>query len=217
MTLCPSLFLLLKCCPIESVPIWASWALKAQLLWHRCAMYMWGFSIFPTAWQTHFNPQSRSLLMLSDNGGTQSHIEIFHPIYPRPGLILPGPCVSADLSWADVTEGTELEQEVVVGKGHLSVGNAAVVTYRDRRGISGNRSGTSGVTSEHWRHLHELWSRKSPEPSQFRKSPVSTQRSRHGLTQEFKEHKTLTESISPKQIYSVETKIISSNKTAKQR
>lgn len=31
---------------------------------------------------------------------------------------------------------------------------------------------------EHRPHLHELWSRNSPEPSQFRKSPVSTQRRR---------------------------------------
>lgn len=107
-------------------------------------------------------------------GETQSYTGMFHPIYPRPGLISPNPCVSADLSWADVTEGTELEQEVVVGKGHLCVGNAAVVAYRDRRGISENRFGAGGVTSEHWRHLHELWSRKSPEPSQLRKSPVST-------------------------------------------
>lgn len=107
-------------------------------------------------------------------GGTQSYIGMFQPIYPRPELIRPNPCVSADLSWADVTEGTELEKEVVVGKGHLCIGNAAVVTYRDQRGISGNRSGAGGVTSEQWWHLHELWSRKSPEPSQFRKSPVST-------------------------------------------
>lgn len=107
-------------------------------------------------------------------GGPQSYIGKFHPIYPRPGLISPNPCMSADLSWADVTEGTKLEQEVVVGKGHLCVGNAAVVTYRYQRGISGNRLGAGGVTSEHWRPLHELWSRNSPEPSQFRKSPVST-------------------------------------------
>lgn len=82
--------------------------------------------------------------------GTQSYIEIFHPIYPRPGLIIPNPCVSADLSWADVTEGTELEQEVVVGKGHLRVGNAAVVTYRDHRGISGDRFGSAGVIRTLW-------------------------------------------------------------------
>lgn len=107
-------------------------------------------------------------------GRTQSYIGTFHPIYPRPGLISPNPCMSADLSRADVTEGIELEKEVVVGKGHLCVGNAAVVTYRDQRGINGNRSGAAGGTSEHQWHLQELWSRKSPEPSQFRKSPVST-------------------------------------------
>lgn len=64
--------------------------------------------------------------------------------------------MSADLSWADVTEGTELEQEIVVGKGHLGVGNAAVVTYRDQRRINGNKLGAVEVTSEHRRDSHEL-------------------------------------------------------------
>lgn len=64
--------------------------------------------------------------------------------------------MSADLSWADVTEGTELEQEIVVGKGHLGVGDAAVVTYRDQRRINGNGFGAVEVTSEHRRHSHEL-------------------------------------------------------------
>lgn len=87
--------------------------------------------------------------MLSDKGGTQSYTGMFHPIYPRPALISPNPCMSADLSWADVTEGTELEQEIVVGKGHLGVGNAAVVTYRDQRHINGNGFRAVEVTSEH--------------------------------------------------------------------
>lgn len=124
-------------------------------------------------------PQTANALW---QGGTQSYIGMFHPIYPRPGLISPNPCVSADLSWADVTEGTELEQEVVAGKGHLRVGNAAVVTYRDQRGINGNGFCAGEVTSQHRRHSHELWSRKSPEPSQFRKSPVSTQRTLRKIT-----------------------------------
>lgn len=42
--------------------------------------------------------------------------------------------MSADLSWADVTEGAELKQEVVVGEGRLRVGYAAVVTCRGQRG-----------------------------------------------------------------------------------
>lgn len=67
--------------------------------------------------------------MLSDRGEHKA------TIYPRPGLTSPNPYASADLSWADVTEGIELEKEVVVGKWHLWVGNAAVVAYRDHRGI----------------------------------------------------------------------------------
>lgn len=141
-------------------------------------------------------------------GRTQSYNGMFHPIYPRPGLTSPNPYASADLSWADVTEGIELEKEVVVGKWHLWVGNAAVVAYRDHRGINGNKSRAARVISEHWSHLQELWSRKSPEPSQFRKSPVSTQRSRHSLTHEFRKRKTSTDTISLKQIYPVEAKII---------
>lgn len=84
------------------------------------------------------------------------------------------PGVSADLSCADVTEGGELQQEVVVREGHLGVGHAAVVTCGSekhvRRALTGGdkRSGRRRHV-----HSHELWSRKSPEPSQFRKSPVS--------------------------------------------
>lgn len=43
-------------------------------------------------------------------------------------FITHNPGVSADLSCADVTEGGELQQEVVVREGHLGVGRAAVVT-----------------------------------------------------------------------------------------
>lgn len=87
--------------------------------------------------------------------------------------------VSADLSCADVTEGGELQQEVVVWEGHLGVGYAAVVTCG---------SGKTRQPGSYWRrqalgprrhvHSHELWSRKSPEPSQFRKSPVSARKNR---------------------------------------
>ena len=38
---------------------------------------------------------------------------MFWPVYPRTELITPNPGASADLSWVDVTEGAELEQEVV--------------------------------------------------------------------------------------------------------
>lgn len=62
---------------------------------------------------------------------------MFCPVYPRPVFITQNPDVSADLSWADVTEGAELKQEVVVGEGHLSVGHAAVVTWSE----GGSRGG----------------------------------------------------------------------------
>lgn len=67
-------------------------------------------------------------------GSAQSYTGMFCPTYLGPGFISPKPSVSADLSWADVTKGAELKQEVVVGEGHLCVGNAAVVTCRDQRG-----------------------------------------------------------------------------------
>lgn len=67
---------------------------------------------------------------------------MFCPIYPRPVFITPNPDVSADLSWADVTKGTELKQEVVVREGCLCVGYAAVVTWSKEatRGGKKNRS-----------------------------------------------------------------------------
>lgn len=54
-----------------------------------------------------------------------------------PPFITHNPGVSADLSCADVTEGGELQQEVVVREGHLGVGRAAVVTC----GFGNNTSG----------------------------------------------------------------------------
>lgn len=55
---------------------------------------------------------------------------MYCPIYPGPEFITPNPDVSADLSWADVTEGTEVKQEIVVREGRLRIGYAAVVTCR---------------------------------------------------------------------------------------
>lgn len=59
---------------------------------------------------------------------------MFCPVYPRTEFITPNPGASADLSWADVTEGAELEQEVVLREGRLCVGYAAVVTCGGQRG-----------------------------------------------------------------------------------
>lgn len=177
MPLCPSLFLLLKCCCTESGPLWGSWALKVAavtLLRHAHVRLLNLPDSLTNPFQSS-KPQPPNALWQE---GRQSYTGMLHPIYPWPGLISPNPCVSADLSWADVTEATELEQEVVAGKGHLCIGNAAVVTFRDQRGIDGYGFWAGEVTSTALNidHLHELWSRKSPEPSQFRKSPVSTQR-----------------------------------------
>lgn len=58
---------------------------------------------------------------------------MFCAVYPGPGFITPNPDMSADLSWVDVTEGTELKQEIVVGEGRLRVGYAAVVTCGGQR------------------------------------------------------------------------------------
>lgn len=109
---------------------------------------------------------------------------MFCPVYPRPVFITQNPDASADLSWADVTEGAELKQEVVVGEGHLGVGHAAVVTWSEE-GSGGGETREALIPSDsaqhagHRLHSHELWSRKSPEPSQFRKSPVSARTNRH--------------------------------------
>lgn len=64
---------------------------------------------------------------------------MFCPVYPRPEFITPNPGVSADLSWADVTESTELQKEVVVRERHLRVGYAAMVTCRGHRGNKTNK------------------------------------------------------------------------------
>ncbi len=64
---------------------------------------------------------------------------MFCPVYPRPEFITPNPGVSADLSWADVTESTELQKEVVVRERHLRVGYAAMVTCRGHRGNETNK------------------------------------------------------------------------------
>lgn len=60
----------------------------AQLLWHYCAVQMQGFSIFLTAWQTHSNPQSLSLLMLSDKGAHKARVGCSVPSIPGQYLSL---------------------------------------------------------------------------------------------------------------------------------
>lgn len=70
---------------------------------------------------------------------------MFCPIHPRPVFITPNPDMSADLSWADVTKGTELQQEVVAGEGCLCVGHAAVVTCRVQRGNKTKNKTKHGV------------------------------------------------------------------------
>lgn len=193
-------------------------------------MHTWGFSIFPTAWQTHFNPSKPQPPNALWQEGRQSYTGMPHPLYPWPGLISPNPCVSADLSWADVTEATELEQEVVAGKGHLCIGNAAVVTFRDQRGIDGNGFWAGEVTStalniDHTYMSFEAGRVQSPHSleslpflhKEDKKKNDRPPRSRHNLTREFRQCETLSDTISLKQTYSVDTYIIYSKITAKQR
>lgn len=72
---------------------------------------------------------------------------MFCPVYPRPEFITLNPGVSADLSWFDVTKGTELKQEIVVGEGRLCVGYAAVVTCRGQRGNKTKKKGGGQQTA----------------------------------------------------------------------
>lgn len=60
---------------------------------------------------------------------------MFCAVYFRPEFITQKSDVSAHLSLVDVTEGTEVKEEVVVGERHLCVGYAAVVTCRGQRAI----------------------------------------------------------------------------------
>lgn len=60
---------------------------------------------------------------------------MFCAVYFRPEFITQNPDVSAHLSLVDVTEGTEVKEEIVVGERHLCVGYAAVVTCRGQRSI----------------------------------------------------------------------------------
>ncbi len=86
--LCPSIFLLVQCYTKRSClrqHSKQSFAVKAaRLLWHYCATQMQGFSIFLTAWQTPSNPQSLSLLMLSDKGAHKAREGCSVPSIPGP-------------------------------------------------------------------------------------------------------------------------------------
>lgn len=89
---CLSISLLVKCntkCSCLSQHSKESFAVKvARLLWHYCAAQMQGFSIFLTAWQTHSNPQSLSLLILSDKGAHKAREGCSVPSIPGQNLSL---------------------------------------------------------------------------------------------------------------------------------
>lgn len=75
----------------ESAPVFQRRALQwkvAQLLWHYCAVQKQGFSIFLTAWQTHSNPQSLSLLILSDKTAHKARLGCSVPSIPGQYLSL---------------------------------------------------------------------------------------------------------------------------------
>lgn len=90
--LCPSIFLLVKCY-VKSSSLMQhskeSFAVKAaRLPWHYCAAQTQGFSIFLTAWQTHSNPQSLSLLIPSDKGAHKAREGHSVPSSPGQNLSL---------------------------------------------------------------------------------------------------------------------------------
>lgn len=90
--LCPSIFLMVKCyvkCSSLMQHSKESFAVKAaRLPWHYCAAQTQGFSIFLTAWQTHSNPQSLSLLIPSDKGAHKAREGHSVPSSPGQNLSL---------------------------------------------------------------------------------------------------------------------------------
>lgn len=93
--------------------------------------------------------------------------------HSRPLFITLKPDVSADLSCADVTEGGELQQEVVVGEGHLGVGHAAVVTCGMER--------RTRQLGSHWRRRRR---RRSPATSRALTRTLEQKESRALAVQE---------------------------------
>lgn len=77
----------------------------------------------------------QSLKSQPSNAPWQGGTQMFCAVYFRPEFITQNPDVSAHLSLVDVTEGTEVKEEIVVGERHLCVGYAAVVTCRGQRSI----------------------------------------------------------------------------------
>lgn len=172
--------------------LWEHWkescaVTVTQLLWHYCAVQMQGFSIFLTAWQTHSNPQSLSLLILPDKGAHKARMGCSVPSIPGQYLSLqtqtcqltsPGLMSLRALSWS---------RKLLSGKDASALGMQ--LWLPGHKGATGGERESSEalMTREtvfqlkrqsHGRrlHSHELWSRNSPEPSQFRKSPVSTEK-----------------------------------------
>lgn len=150
---------------------------------------MQGFSIFLTAWQTHSNPQSLSFLIPSDKGAHKAREGCSVPSIPGQNLSLqtqtcqltsPGLISLRALRWS---------RKLLLGKDASALGMqlwlpAGVKEARQKKGVIRRSLDQSKWAFElkwqrseckHHLHLHELWSRKSPEPSQFRKSPVSAE------------------------------------------
>lgn len=160
------------------------------LLWHYCAVQMQGFSISLTAWQTHPKPQSLSLLILPDKGEHKAREGCCVPSIPGQNLSLitqtgqltsPGLMSLRALSWS---------RKLLSGKDASAFGTQLWLP-RGQRGKKIKRMVIrqplnqinnlfklqwQGFWHKHHEHLHELWSRNSPEPSQFRKSPVAAKR-----------------------------------------
>lgn len=147
--LCPSIFILVKCytkrsCLREHSK--ESFAVKvARLLWHYCATQMQGFSIFLTAWQTHSNPQSLSLLILSDMGAHKAREGCSVPSIPGRNLSLqtqtcqltsPGLMSVRALSWS---------RKLLSGKDASALGMQLWLPSGVKEAMRQNRNGSSDV------------------------------------------------------------------------
>lgn len=163
---------------------------EAQLLWHYCAVQIQGFSISVTAWQTQSNPQSLSLLILSDKGAHKARVGCFVPSIP--GQYLSFQTQSCQLTSPGLMSLRALScsRKLLSGKDASALGMQlwlpAGFKQATREVFRWPLHRWNRVFEMKWQrpkrghhlHLHELWSRKSPEPSQFRKSPVSTERNK---------------------------------------
>ena len=157
---------------------------EAQLLWHYCAVQIQGFSISVTAWQTHSNPQSLSLLILSDKGAHKARVGYFVPSIPGQYLSFQTQACQLTSPGLMSLRALSCSRKLLSGKDASALGMQLWLPAGSKQAIREvfrwplHWWNCVFEMNSHHLHLHELWSRKSPEPSQFRKSPVSTERNK---------------------------------------